>query len=44
MENLMSGAILSEDGDASVPVIAHTHVSILSGDGDLSGEQQFTEA
>ena len=44
MENLMSVAILAEDDNAHVPVMTHTHVSILSGDGDLSGEQQFTEA
>jgi lipopolysaccharide/colanic/teichoic acid biosynthesis glycosyltransferase len=44
MENLMSVAILAEDSDAHVPVMTHTHVSILTGDGDLSGEQQFTEA
>jgi lipopolysaccharide/colanic/teichoic acid biosynthesis glycosyltransferase len=44
MESMMSAAILAEASDAHVPVMAHTHVSILTGDGDLSGEQQFTEA
>jgi hypothetical protein len=25
-------------------VVTHAHMSILNGDGDLTGEQQFTEA
>ncbi len=44
MENLLSGAILAEEFNAHVPVITHSHVSILTGDGDLTAEQQFTEA
>jgi lipopolysaccharide/colanic/teichoic acid biosynthesis glycosyltransferase len=44
MVDLMSDAILSQNNDTHVPLITHTHVSILTGDGDLSGEQQFTEA
>jgi lipopolysaccharide/colanic/teichoic acid biosynthesis glycosyltransferase len=44
MEGLLGSAICGQDSDKHVPVITHTHVTILSGDGDLSGEQQFTEA
>jgi lipopolysaccharide/colanic/teichoic acid biosynthesis glycosyltransferase len=44
MVDLMSDAIPSQNTDTHVPLITHTHVSILTGDGDLSGEQQFTEA
>jgi lipopolysaccharide/colanic/teichoic acid biosynthesis glycosyltransferase len=40
METILSGAILAEDGTELVPVITHTHMALLSGD----GEQQFTEA
>lgn len=40
MEKLMSGVLPAE----SAPARAITHVSILASDGDLAGEQQFTEA
>jgi len=44
MENLISGANLRDGAGASVPRVAHTHVSIMTGDVDLASEQQFTEA
>jgi lipopolysaccharide/colanic/teichoic acid biosynthesis glycosyltransferase len=42
MEKLMSAVLPAENSQAPVPVM--THVSILASDGDLTGEQQFTEA
>jgi lipopolysaccharide/colanic/teichoic acid biosynthesis glycosyltransferase len=40
MEELMSAAI----PPAQLPFVAHTHVTLLGGDGKLAPEQQFTEA
>ena len=43
MESLMRGALSIEDGHVAVPVVTHTHVSLLP-DTELRVEQQFTEA
>jgi lipopolysaccharide/colanic/teichoic acid biosynthesis glycosyltransferase len=45
MEEVMNGALLPEaNSGAEYPMSTHTHVTILAGDGDLTQEQQFTEA
>jgi len=45
MEGVMSGAIEPETANAAqFPLMTHAHISILTADGDLTSERQFTEA
>ena len=45
MESVLTGALLEDNSSAAAQfVVTHAHMSILNGDGDLTGEQQFTEA
>jgi lipopolysaccharide/colanic/teichoic acid biosynthesis glycosyltransferase len=44
MESILSGSIVDDDGTELLPVITHTHMARVPGDGDLRTEQQFTEA
>lgn len=45
MEELLSVTIPAEAAKAAqLPFAAHTHVTVLAGDGNLAPEQQFTEA
>ena len=45
MESVLTGALLEDSSSASAQfVMTHAHMSILNSDGDLTGEQQFTEA
>jgi lipopolysaccharide/colanic/teichoic acid biosynthesis glycosyltransferase len=44
METVLSGSLPVDNSSSAQLVVTHAHVSILNGDGDLTGEQQFTEA
>lgn len=45
MESVVTGALLEDNSAVSAQlVVTHAPMSIMSGDGDLRGEQQFTEA
>jgi lipopolysaccharide/colanic/teichoic acid biosynthesis glycosyltransferase len=45
MESVLIGALPQDSNSAAAQlVVTHAHVSILNGDADLTGEEQFTEA